>query len=82
MNAQQATGPEVLSMELPTCPVCGDGRLVPFSNDDVAYAYWICTMPECAYVIGRSAAAATFYKGTAAPTDKEKGGKRWIEYQF
>jgi hypothetical protein len=74
--------PEELPMELPPCPVCNDGRLLPLSNSDTAYACWICTMPECAYVISRNSAGERFYKGTAAVKDKEKGDKRWVEFQF
>lgn len=69
-------------MELPSCPVCTHGRLLPISEEKQPYAYWVCSQPDCGYTIGRNMTAEYFYKGTATSQEKEKNGKRWKEYEF
>ncbi len=69
-------------MELPPCPVCKDGRLLPFSDEKTPFAFWICSLPSCAYTLGRNLTATTYYKGSAALHEKEKGDKKWIECEF
>jgi hypothetical protein len=69
-------------MEFPPCPICGEGRLLPFSDDKKPFAFWVCTKPSCGYAIGRSLTAETYYKGTATSQEKEKAGKKWTEYEF
>ena len=37
---------------------------------------------SCGYSIGRNMAEQTYYKGTAASEEKEKGAKKWTKYDF
>jgi hypothetical protein len=69
-------------MELPPCPVCKDGCLLPFSDEKKPFAFWVCSLPNCGYSIGRNLTAETYYKGTATAQAKEKGQKKWTEYKF
>ncbi len=69
-------------MEFPPCPVCKEGRLLPFSDEKTPFAFWVCSTPSCGYSIGRNLTEQTYYKGTAAPQEKEKGGKKWTQYDF
>jgi hypothetical protein len=69
-------------MEFPPCPICKAGRLLPLSDDHAPFALWICSLPGCAYAISKDPTGDTYYKGTAACQDKEKGEKRWTEYEF
>ena len=69
-------------MELPPCPVCGEGHLLPFSDEKKPFAFWVCSLPHCAYSVSRNLTEQTYYKGTAASQEKEKGSKKWIQYDF
>ena len=69
-------------MNFPPCPVCKDGCLLPFSDERKPFAFWVCSAASCAYTIGRNMTEETYYKGTAAPQEKEKGGKKWIQFDF
>ena len=70
-------------MQLPNCPACkGAGHLLPFSEEKKPYAYWVCSQPDCGYTIGRNMTAEYFYKGMAACEKKEKGDKKWKEFEF
>lgn len=69
-------------MELPPCPLCKEGHLLPFSDEHKPFAFWICSVPSCSYSIGRNMTAETYYKGTATAEEKEKGSKKWIEFNF
>ncbi|HEX6984438.1 MAG TPA: hypothetical protein VF170_03635 [Planctomycetaceae bacterium] len=73
--------PETM-MELPTCPVCKEGRLLPFSDEKKPYSFWVCCGHACGYTIGRNMVEETFYKGIAATEAVEKGAKRWVKYTF
>ena len=70
------------AMEFPPCPVCAEGRLLPFSDDKRPFSFWVCSAPACGYAIGRNLTEQTYYKGTAAAQEKEKGDKRWTQYDF
>jgi hypothetical protein len=69
-------------MEFPPCPVCGVGRLLPFSEAMVPFSFWVCTTLSCGYTIGRNLTEQTYYKGTAAAQPKEKASKSWTQYDF
>jgi hypothetical protein len=69
-------------MELPTCPLCNEGKLLPLSDSDAPYALWACSAPNCAYAISKNMAGYTFYKGVAKTEQKQKGMKTWVEYEF
>ena len=69
-------------MELPPCPICKEGRLLPLSNANEPFSLWICSTPACAYAISKNATGDTYYKGVAAVEVKEKDGKHWTEYSF
>jgi hypothetical protein len=69
-------------MEFPSCPVCSEGRLLPFSDEKKPFAFWVCSAPSCGYSVGRSRTSETYYKGTAARQEKEKDGKKWTQYDF
>ena len=69
-------------MEFPPCPLCSEGRLLPFSDEKKPFAFWVCSTPTCGYSIGRSMAQETYYKGTAAAQEKERDGKQWTQYDF
>jgi hypothetical protein len=58
-------------MELPTCPVCAQGRLVPLSHEHRTYAMWVCTTRQCAYVISTSYGWDSCYKGLFGREGKE-----------
>jgi hypothetical protein len=69
-------------MEFPPCPLCDGGRLLPFSDEKKPFSFWVCSTPSCGYSIGRNLTEETYYKGTAAAEEKEKGSKKWIKYDF
>jgi hypothetical protein len=69
-------------MELPTCPLCNEGKLLPLSDSNAPYALWICSAPNCAYALSKNIAGYTYYKGVATTEQKQKGAKTWIEYEF
>jgi hypothetical protein len=69
-------------MEFPPCPVCKEGHLLPFSDEKTPFSFWVCSKPNCGYAIGRKMTEQTYYKGTAASEEKEKGSKRWTKYDF
>ena len=69
-------------MELPTCPLCNEGKLLPLSDANAPYALWACSAPNCAYAVSKNIAGYTYYKGVAKTEQKQKGAKTWIEYEF
>jgi hypothetical protein len=69
-------------MELPPCPLCKEGHLLPLSDADRPYSLWICSAPNCTYAISKNVAGDTYYKGVASAEEKEKGYKQWTEYNF
>lgn len=69
-------------MEFPQCPVCKEGRMLPFSFGGDPFHLWVCNTPSCTYVVSFSHLPATYYKGMAATTDKEKDGKAYKEFSF
>jgi hypothetical protein len=69
-------------MELPLCPVCKEGHLLPLSDVHEPFSLWICSAPSCAYAISKDPTGDTYYKGTASFGEKDKGAKKWTEYQF
>ena len=69
-------------MELPTCPMCKEGRLLPLSDAHEPYALWICSAANCAYSISKTASGHTYYKGFAAAEAREKGNKKWTQFEF
>jgi hypothetical protein len=69
-------------MQFPACPVCNQGHMLPFSDEHKPFAFWICSMSDCGYSIGRNMTSETYYKGTAASEDKSSGQKKWTEYNF
>lgn len=66
-------------MEFPPCPVCRDGRLLPFLSDSATS--WICSAPSCSYALSTED-VVTYYKGTARAAQKEKEGKKFVEYEL
>jgi hypothetical protein len=69
-------------MELPTCPLCNEGKLLPLSDANAPYALWACSAPNCAYAISKNMSGYTFYKGVAKTEQKQKAMKTWIEFEF
>jgi hypothetical protein len=69
-------------MELPHCPVCQNGHLLPMSAGEAAFQFWVCSSPTCAYVISGSLAPVTYYKVSAVHQQKDKGDKKWTEFKF
>ena len=69
-------------MELPPCPTCHEGCLLPLSSSDTAFDFWVCSSPGCAYVVSSSIVSVTYYKGSAVRTEKVKGDKKWTEFSF
>jgi hypothetical protein len=69
-------------MELPSCPLCNEGKLLPLSDANAPYALWACSAPNCAYAISKNMSGYTFYKGVAKTEQKQKGMKTWVEYEF
>ena len=66
----------------PPCPVCsGEGRggsLLPLAG----MTFWACSDPSCTYMISTASTGVTLYKGHAKTQMKERGGKRWVEFEF
>jgi hypothetical protein len=69
-------------MELPPCPLCGQGHLLPLSEPDNPFSLWVCSAPSCAYAVSKDAAGDVYYKGVAASEAKQKGDKEWTEFRF
>jgi hypothetical protein len=69
-------------MELPSCPFCKEGNLLPLLDANEPFALWVCSAPGCAYAISMDTTGDTYFKGVAATEEKERSGKRWIEYSF
>jgi hypothetical protein len=69
-------------MDHPSCPACQKGHLLPMSDLNSAFSFWVSSAPTCAYVVSSSATAVTYYKGSAVQQEKDKGGKRWTEFSF
>jgi hypothetical protein len=70
------------NMDHPPCPACQKGYLLPLSGANQAFFLWVCSAPQCAYVVSGSPTAATYYKGSAVQQEKAKGEKTWIEFSF
>ena len=62
----------------PPCPSCAEGYLLPLGMA----AFWVCSTPGCTYTISAQGSSATYYKGHAVAETKEKGQKRWVEFNF
>jgi hypothetical protein len=69
-------------MEFVICPLCKEGRLLPFSNHSSPFACWVCSAPSCTYVVSSSLMEFKYYKGTAAAKVIEKDGKGYTEFKF
>jgi hypothetical protein len=69
-------------MELVICPLCKEGRLLPFSNASSQFTCWVCSAPACTYVVSSSLMEVKYYKGTAAANVVEKDGKAYTEFKF
>jgi hypothetical protein len=69
-------------MEFVICPVCKEGRLLPFSSSSNSFHCWVCSTPSCTYVVSSSFMEVKYYKGTAAAKVTEKDGKSYIEFKF
>jgi hypothetical protein len=80
---QHRDGPIVEEpMEFVICPVCKDGRLLPFSSHSCSFSCWVCSAPHCTYVVSSSLMEVKYYKGTAATKVIEKDDKGYIEFKF
>ena len=62
----------------PPCPSCGDGYLLPLGMA----AFWVCSAAGRTDTISAQGSSATYYKGHAVAETKEKGQKRWVEFNF
>jgi hypothetical protein len=69
-------------MALPPCLVCKEGRLLPTSHEKTAFAFWVCTLPSCAYTISRDTMPLTYYKGTGSSKERDKKTKQYTEVEF
>jgi hypothetical protein len=69
-------------MDYPPCPACQKGHLLPMSGMSNAFYFWVCSAPNCAYVVSNSVTAVTYYKGSAIQKEKAKGEKSWTEFSF
>jgi hypothetical protein len=69
-------------MEFVICPLCKEGRLLPFSSNNCAFYCWVCNAPSCTYIVSNSLMEVKYYKGTAAAKVIEKDGKGYIEFKF
>jgi hypothetical protein len=68
-------------MQLPTCPLCAKGPLVPLSESERPFAIWVCSQPGCSYAISNST-HTYFYKGNAGQEMKQKEKKEYVQYDF
>jgi ssDNA-binding Zn-finger/Zn-ribbon topoisomerase 1 len=69
-------------MEFVICPLCKEGRLLPFSSNNGPFHCWVCSAPNCTYVVSSGFMEVKYYKGTAAAKVTEKDGKKYIEFKF
>ena len=69
-------------MTFPPCPVCQKGHLLPVSRMQEANSFWVCSAPECDYVISGNRTAVKFFKGNATHAPNSKGEKEWTEFEF
>ena len=69
-------------MEFVTCPLCKEGRLLPFSSAGQPFNCWVCSAPACTYVVGSSFIETKYYKGTAATEVVHKDGKAYTVFKF
>jgi hypothetical protein len=69
-------------MEFVICPLCKEGRLLPFSSNSGSFYCWVCSTPSCTYVVSSGLMEVKYYKGTAAAKVVEKDGKNYIEFKF
>ena len=76
--AEAAESEAAVPLAVPPCPACGAGYLLPFS----AMAFWACSTPSCTYMLSTVSTGATLYKGHGSTEMKERGGKRWVEFNF
>jgi hypothetical protein len=69
---------EIMSMvEFITCPSCGKGSLLPLLGD--RSTNWICSQPECAYMIHQHGSDNTkVWKGQANREDPHTVGG-WLQ---
>ena len=74
--------PEELDMTLPQCPTCGTGQLLPISYGSQTFSYWVCSAPSCGYAISGNQTAVKFFKGKALQEERDKGEKKWTEFEF
>jgi hypothetical protein len=66
-------------MELPECPSCGKGRLIPLSGSNGDHHAWVCTRPECPYTVGDG---IEYYKGKAVTEAVRADGKDYVSFDF
>jgi hypothetical protein len=69
-------------MHLPQCPSCQRGHLLPLSAMEQTFFYWVCSSPDCTYVVSASPVTVKFFKGNAVLEPKERGEKNWTEFEF
>ena len=69
-------------MEFVICPLCKEGRLLPFSSHTGSFLCWVCSTPSCTYVVSNSLMEVKYYKGKAAAQVVQKDGKEYIEFRF
>ena len=68
-------------MESPSCPLCKEGKLLPFFGESGETSAWVCSAPKCAYFVSNNQ-TLTFQKGVARATPKEEEGTRYVEFDF
>jgi hypothetical protein len=66
-------------MNLPECPLCAKGKLLPISGTNGPYQAWVCMRPDCKYTVGDD---IVYYKGTAAVEEVAEKGKEYTKFDF
>ena len=69
-------------MDLPRCPSCQRGHLLPMSSMNQTFCYWVCSSPICTYVVSTFPEGVKYFKGNALPKPKEQGEKTRTEFEF
>jgi hypothetical protein len=69
-------------MELPRCPACERGHLLPMSSMHESFSFWVCSVPDCTYVVSSHPNAVKYFKGHAISEPRNRGEKSWTEFEF
>jgi hypothetical protein len=47
-----------------------------------SFGFWVCSVPDCTYVVSSHPHAVKYFKGHAIPEPRNRGEKSWTEFEF